>query len=46
MLDVEIVTKERRLFFVETRGGVYFPIAGAMLLAVAGIAEFCLSRWA
>jgi hypothetical protein len=30
MLDVETLTAERRRSFVETKGGVYFPIGGAI----------------
>jgi Family of unknown function (DUF7010) len=44
MLDAEILTAERRRFFVETRGGVYFPIAGVIFWLLLGVAGFRLSE--
>ena len=42
MLDGEMLTVDQRRFFVETRGGVYFPIAGAIFWLVLGVAVFYL----
>jgi hypothetical protein len=42
MLDGEMLTVEQRRFFVETRGGVYFPIAGAIFWLVLGVTVFYL----
>lgn len=44
MIDVETLTAERRRFFVETRGGVYFPIAGAIFWLLLAVAGFFLSE--
>src|SRR6266498_203040 len=44
MLDGEMLTVEQRRFFVETRCGVYFPIAGAIFWLVLGVAGFYLSE--
>jgi hypothetical protein len=40
MLDADVLTLERRRFFLATRGAVWFPISGCVfwaLLAVAGV---------
>ena len=42
--NAEMLTEERRRFFVATRGGVYFPIAGAIFWLVLGVAGFFLSE--
>jgi hypothetical protein len=44
MLDAQILAAERRRFFVETRGGIYFPIAGAIFWLLLGGLGFCLSE--
>jgi hypothetical protein len=44
MLDTEMPAAERRRFFVETRGGVYFPVAGVIFWLVLGAAGFWLSE--
>jgi hypothetical protein len=44
MLDAEALTAERRRFFIETRGGVYFPIAGTIFWLLLGGAGFYLPQ--
>lgn len=36
-LDADALTEERRRFFVETRGSIYFPIAGAIFWLLLGV---------
>ena len=43
-LDADALTAERRRFFVETRGGIYFPIAGTIFWLLLGVAGFFLSE--
>lgn len=43
MLDPDLLAAERQRFFVQTRGGVYFPISGAIFWTALGIAGFFLS---
>ena len=43
-LDAGSLTEEKRRFFVETRGGVYFPIAGVIFWLLLGVAGFFLSE--
>ncbi len=43
MLDPELLAAERQRFYVQTRGGVYFPISGAIFWTALGIAGFYLS---
>jgi hypothetical protein len=40
VLDAEMLIAERRRFFVATRGGVYFPISGAIFWLLLGVAGF------
>jgi len=42
MLDGEMLTVDQRRFFGETRGDVYFSIAGAIFWLVLGVAVFYL----
>jgi hypothetical protein len=42
MLDRKMLTAKRRRFFLEIRGGVYFPIAGAILWPLLGSPPFLL----
>jgi hypothetical protein len=44
MLDPETLTAERHRFFVATRGGVHFPIAGSIFWLLLGGAGFFLSE--
>ena len=44
MLDAEVLAAERRGFFVAARGGVYFPVAGAMFWGVLGGVGFVWSE--
>jgi hypothetical protein len=43
MLSPDLLAAERQRFYVQTRGGVYFPIAGAFFWLALGIAGFYLS---
>jgi hypothetical protein len=38
--DGEMLTVDQQRFFVETRGGVYSPMAGAIFWLVLGVAVF------
>jgi hypothetical protein len=40
VFDAEMLIAERRRFFVETRGGVYFPISGVIFWLLLGVAGF------
>ena len=42
MLDAETLTAERQRFFIEMRGGVYFPIAGAIFWLLLGGTGFII----
>src|SRR5512134_3529102 len=43
MLNQDQLAAERKRFHVQTRGGVYFPISGAVFWTALGIAGFYLS---
>lgn len=44
VLSADMLIAEQRRFFVETRGGVYFPISGAIFWLLLGVAGFYWSE--
>ena len=40
MLAVQMLSADRRRFFMQTRGGVYFPIGGAIFWLLLGVGGF------
>jgi hypothetical protein len=43
MIDSKLLDCERELFFLQTQGGVYFPILGAIFWTSLGVAGYFLS---